>query len=203
MRPVQRPNPALDHWFATEILPSEAALNRYIRRVWSNPADVAELRQEIYVRVYQSALQARPELPKSFLFATARNLLSDRIRRGRVISIDYTQDLDALIVLIDEVSPERRLTARQQLNHLMQCLDRLPSRSRDAIWLRRIEGLSQREAAQRLGILEKTLAGYLSRGLDTLARYVLSDEAPEPSTDGASVKSRTPAAMEHDERTAD
>ncbi len=181
MHGVSQPHTEVDQWFAAEIFPLEAALNRYIRRIWSNPADIADLRQEIYIRVYESALKARPERPKPLLFAIARNLLSDRIRRGRIISIEYTQDLEVLNLPVDEVSPERQFTTRQQLQRLLDCLDRLPDRSREAIWLRRIEGLSEREVAQQLGIMEKTVAGYLSRGLDLLARYILSDDPLDAS----------------------
>lgn len=177
MHEAPRPNPEIDRWFAAEILPHEAALNRYIRRVWSRPEDVADLRQEIYVRIYQSALRVRPSVPKAFLFTTARNLLSDRIRHGRVVSIDYTQDLEALNVLVDELTPDRRTSARQELRRLSDAFDKLSDQMRDIIWLRRIEGLSQHEAARRLGIKEKTLAGYLSKGLRKLARHVLGDDS--------------------------
>lgn len=183
MHPAIGPNADLDQWFAAEILPYEAALTRYIRKVWSDPADVADLRQDIYIRVYENALKARPQTPRFFLFRIARNLLSDRIRHGRIISIDYTHDMDALNVLVDEVSPEQRVSARQQLGRVLQCVDALPERSREVIWMRRVQGLSQREAAERLGIMEKTLAGYLSRGLDMLTRYVLADEPRETTTD--------------------
>lgn len=167
-------NSELDEWFAAEILPHEAALMRYLRRVCSNPADVLDLRQDVYIRIYESAAQAqkRPQLPKAFLFATARNLMTDRIRRGRIVSIDYTQDLDALNVLIDDVSPEQRLSARQELGRLAEALDGLSDSCRDVIWLRRVEGLSQREAAQRLGMLEGTLESHLCRGLRALANAV-------------------------------
>lgn len=171
------PNPDIDRWFIAEILPLEGALTRYIRRVWSKPTDVADLRQDIYIRVYRSALESGlPRLPKAFLFTTARNLLTDRIRRGRVIHIDYTQDLDSLNVLVDELSPEQRLSARQELAKLTEALDRLPARTREVIWLRRVEGLSQKDAAARLGMQEMTLAGYLSKGLRALARTVLGDD---------------------------
>src|SRR5690242_7937239 len=109
MSPVRRPDSDLDRWFAAEILPHEPALMRYLRRVWLNVADIPDLRQDIYLRIYQTAAQAYPHRPRQFLFATAKNLLCDRMRHSRVISIDYTQDLDGLNVLMDELSPERRL----------------------------------------------------------------------------------------------
>jgi len=163
---------ALDQWFVTEILPHEAALLRYLYRVWSNRSEVPDLRQEIYVRVYESAGRDLPQMPKAFLFATARNLLTDRVRRERIVSIDYTPDLEVLNVLVDEISPEHRLSSRQELRRLADALDSLSDRCRAAIWLRRVEGLSQREAAQRLGIEEGALEGYMSRGVRALTRAV-------------------------------
>jgi RNA polymerase sigma factor (sigma-70 family) len=162
----------LDHWFATEILPHEAALERYLNRVWANRADVPDLRQEVYVRVYESAARGLPSMPRAFLFATARNLMTDRLRRERIVSIDYTQDVEALNVLIDEVSPEQKLSARQELRRLSDALDGLSDACRSVIWLRRVEGLSQREAAERLGLSEGALEGHLSRGVRALAKVV-------------------------------
>lgn len=168
----------LDRWFAAEILCHEAALTRYLRRVWRSPAEVPDFRQEVYVRVYESAAKALPTAPKSFLFATARNLIADRVRRERVVSIDYTQDLDAWNVLADELSPEQRLSARQELTRLAAALDELPDACREVIWLRRVEGLSQKEAAERLGIPEGTLESHLCRGVRTLMKSLLGS-APD------------------------
>jgi len=172
-------NSALDHWFATEILPHEAALTRYLRRVWSNQAEVPDFRQEIYIRVYESAVTTRPTAPKAFLFTTARNLIADKVRRERVVSIDYTQDLDSLNVLVDELSPEQRLSARQELRRLSVAFDELSDNCRDVIWLRRVEGISQREAAERLGMPEGTVESHLCRGLRTLMKAVFGYEKTE------------------------
>jgi RNA polymerase sigma-70 factor (ECF subfamily) len=170
-------NRELDLWFAAEILPLEAALTRYLRRVWTHEADIADLRQDIYVRIYQSAARQRPYSPKSFLFATARNLLADRVRRTRIVSIDYTQDLDSLNVLVDKITPEERLSARQDLRRLSEALDALPDDCRNVIWLRRVEGLSQQEAAMRLDMKEGTLESHLSRGVRALAQAVFGHGA--------------------------
>jgi RNA polymerase sigma-70 factor (ECF subfamily) len=163
----------LDRWFAREILVHEAALTRYLQRSRQRPNEVPDLRQEIYVRVYESAAKALPTSPKAFLFQTARNLIVDRVRRERIVSIDYTQDLDALNVLIDEISPEQRLSARQELKRLSTALDQLSDDCRSVIWLRRVEGLSQREAAERLRLPEGTLESHLCRGIRALMKVLL------------------------------
>jgi RNA polymerase sigma factor (sigma-70 family) len=161
---------SLDNWFITQILPHEGALMRYLGRVWRNRAEHADLRQEIYARIFESAGKRLPDSPKNFLFVTARNLLADRARRERVVSIDYTEDLEALNVLADEISPEQRVSARQDLRRLADAFDSLSAMSRAVIWLRRVDGLSQRETAEQLGISERSLGGFLARGMKALAK---------------------------------
>lgn len=171
------PDSAVDLWFETEILPYEGLLTRYLKRVWANASDLPDLRQEIYVRVYESAAQNLPASPRAFLLATARNLIVDRVRRERIVSIDFTQDFESLNVLVDDLSPEQRLSARQELRCLSEALDQLSEDCRSVIWLRRVEGLSQREVAARLGMQEGTVASHLSRGLRTLTKVVFGNAA--------------------------
>jgi RNA polymerase sigma-70 factor (ECF subfamily) len=162
---------SLDNWFIREILVHERALMRYLLRSWYRRDEIHDLRQDIYVRVYEAAAKARPAMPKSFMFTTARHLMTDRLRRARVVSIDAVGDLDALNVLIDEISPERRLSARQELKQLTDAFDRLPDRCREVVWLRRVEELSQKEVALRMGIGEKTVEKQIAKGMRLIADY--------------------------------
>lgn len=161
----------LDAWFTREILVHEDALVRYLQRAWRDRDETHDLRQETYARVYEAAGRQLPASPKSFLFATARHLMTDRLRRGRVVSIETMGDLDALNVLVDEVSPERRLDARQVLKQLAEAFDRLPGRCREVVWLRRVEELSQKEVAVRLGISQKTVEKHVAKGVRLIAEH--------------------------------
>ena len=162
---------SLDDWFAREILVHEGALVAFLHRAWPNRAEIHDLRQEAYVRVYEAAGKSRPTAPRAFLFTTARHLITDRLRRGRVVSIEPVGDLEALNVLIDEVSPERRLDAHQILHRLAAAFDRLPPRCREVVWLRRVEELPQKEVAARLGISEKTVEKQVAKGVRLMAGY--------------------------------
>jgi RNA polymerase sigma factor (sigma-70 family) len=162
----------LDLWFAAEILPLEGTLVRYLSRVWPDPAEVPDLRQDIYVRVYESARRGFPHSPRAYLFKTARNLMADRVRRARIVHIDSNQDFEVLNVLIDEISPERRLAARQELQSLAQAFDALSDKCRSVVWLRRVEGLSQQETARRLGMREGAVESQLGRAVRILALAV-------------------------------
>src|SRR3546814_8087206 len=89
---------SLDDWFAREILVHEGALESFLRRAWPNRDEIHDLRQEAYVRVYEAAARSRPTTPRAFLFTTARHLVTDRLRRGRVVrSEEHTSELQSLM----------------------------------------------------------------------------------------------------------
>jgi len=73
------------------------------------------------------------------------------------VTIDLLEDLDSLNVLIEEQTPERRETGRQQLERLSLLIQRLPDRCRDVVWMRRVEDLPQKVIAKRLEIAEATV----------------------------------------------
>lgn len=165
-----------DAWFAREILVHEEALVHFLRRCWPHREEIHDLRQEVYVRVYEAAGKSVPTAPKSFLFATARHLMTDRLRRSRVVSIETVGDFESINVLIDEVSPERWCGGRQVLKRLADAFDRLPDRCREVIWLRRVEELPQKEVASRLGISEKTVEKHVAKGMRLLADHFHGDD---------------------------
>ena len=172
----------LDRWFIDHILVHEAALMRYLLRRWPQRDEVVDLRQELYARVYEAAGRTRPDAPKAFLFATARHLMTDRLRRSRVVSIEPVGDFESSnVYLIDEVSPERWTGTFQALKRVMEALDRLPDRCREVVWLRRVEELPQKAVAARLGISEKTVEKHLAKGMRLIADHLYGgDDAHAP-----------------------
>jgi RNA polymerase sigma factor (sigma-70 family) len=175
----------LDRWFIREIVAHEAALMRYLARCWSDRTEIRDIRQECYIRVYESAAKSKPLSPKSFLFQTARHLMVDHLRRRRVVSIESVEDLDALNVPADELSPERRLSGLQDLRHLSYAFDQLPEKCREVVWLRKVQGLSQREVGAKLHIAETTVEKHMARGIRLLARFLFNGEAARKSKGAA------------------
>jgi RNA polymerase sigma-70 factor (ECF subfamily) len=190
---------SLDAWFAREILSHEAALVRYLMRTWFARDEIHDLRQETYLRVYEAAAKSRPHSAKAFLFATARHLIADRVRRKRVVSIESGWDFDALDVLIDEISPERCTGAHQELSTLAHAFDLLPPRCREVVWMRRVEERSQKEVAAQLGIgeamVEKHIAKAMRRLADALFGSQFSEEpqgeTPNPVREDQHVRQHT------------
>lgn len=162
--------PELHDWFVNEVLPLEAALIQYLQHNWRDNSNVADMVQEIYVRVFEAARREIPASTKSFVFTTARNLLVDRVRHQKVIPLEAVENLEALGVAADSPSPDEQVIAREELRRVQAALDHLPDRSREAFVLYHIEGLSRPEIALRMGISEITVTWHLNTGVRALAR---------------------------------
>lgn len=158
----------LKAWFVREVLPLEADLVRFLRRHGHAGCDINDLRQEVWLRAYESARMQLPQSTRPFLFAIARNVLVDQYRRAKVSPIDRIPDFDFGEIPSDEPWSDRSMIARDELQRLYAALDRLPPRCREAVVLRRVDQLSRREIAARMGIAEKTVKRHLNDGLRLL-----------------------------------
>lgn len=167
--------PGLEAWFVDEVLPLEVALMQFLRRSGRNAHEIADLRQEIYLRVCEAAKQKVPNPVRPFVFAIARNLLIDKMRQNQIVPIDAVSDLEALNVAADVPGPDRNVLARDELRRVRSALEDLPPRAREVVVLRRIEGLSRREIAQRMGITEKTVSEHLTNGVRALANLLYAE----------------------------
>jgi RNA polymerase sigma-70 factor (ECF subfamily) len=173
-------SPAED-WFVREVLPLEAALMQFLQHNWRNKADIADLRQDVYVQVFDAAHTKIPDNAKAFVFQTARNLLINRLKREHIVPIEAVADVEALNAAIETPGPERNTIARDELRRLQAALDRLPPRCREAVVLGRIEGLSGREIAARMGITEQAVSAHLINGVRALVNEIYGDDRRRPS----------------------
>jgi RNA polymerase sigma factor (sigma-70 family) len=164
-------------WFVRDVLPLEAILMRFLQRNCRNPSDVEDVRQEVYAHVLRAAENKLPERTKPFLFATARNVLIDRLRRENVIPIEIAADLDLTLIPTDEPGPERSAIARETLRRLQLALNDLPPRYREALILKRVEGLSLQEISRRMGIPEQVVSNYVRRGVFALADQLYGEQS--------------------------
>ena len=141
---------------------------QYLRVNWRKSDDILDIKQDVYVRVLESASELLPQTARSFLFTVARNIIIDRYRRERIVPIEGVADLEATMVPSAEPGPDRRAIARDELRHLQASLDLLPPRARQALLLKRVEGLSRKEIALRMGILESTVNRHLYDAVNLL-----------------------------------
>lgn len=169
------PTSEVEAWFVLRVLPLESSLMRYLQGSCRNSAEAADLRQDVYANVIAAAQREIPTHTRAFVFTTAKNLLMSRLRHERIVSIDTVSDLDELGLAAEEPDQDRTLIAREELRRVREAIQKLPPRSREAVILRRIEGLSGREIAQRMGISESAVSRYVDNAIRTLSNLLYSD----------------------------
>lgn len=164
-------------WFVREVLPLEAILVHYLHHNWRNAGDIADLRQEVYLRVCAAAREGIPANTKSFVLTTARNLLIDLVKHNRVVPIEAVADVEALAIPFDAAGPERSAVSRDELRRLQAALDRLPPRAREAFTLAYVEELTPQEIAARMSVSRAMVSKHLANGLRLLADMLYGEPA--------------------------
>ncbi len=132
----------------------------------SDPELSRELIQEVFTRAFARRARraydgVRPYRP--YLLRIARNLMIDRVRakRGQLESLDPVGDIDRIIEsdapFIEAREVESALDQKRRFEVTARYVASLDEGARGLVQLRYEEGLSQVEAAKRLGLSRKQL----------------------------------------------
>ncbi len=154
------------------LLPQRSALRRFIRRFVRVSSDAEDIVQEAYLRLLERPPPERDgkTLP-NYLFVVARNLAADSGRRS---ARENRRDaaLRAFVAQLDESEPggEELIFVEQAGEQLRRALWELPERTRATFLLHRLEGLTHREVAARLGVTVRTVERNVALALAHLKR---------------------------------
>ena len=161
---MDSPQSDTTRWFAAELAPHEAALRAYLHGI-ARPADIDDLVQETYARLLRARERGPIEHPRGLLFATARNAARDLLRRRATAQTFPIAEIDESRVFDDAPGIAEIVSRRQETDLLTAAIAELPPRCREILVLRKLENLSHREIARRLGIAEHTVEAQLTKAL--------------------------------------
>lgn len=165
-RPVSEERTA---WLIRYILPFEAALRMWLKGRAIGSLEIDDVVQETYAKLAELESVDAIQNPKSYTFQVAFSIIVDHLRRSQIVSIQTGADVETLASMIEGPSLERLLSDRDELRHVASAIGRLPDQCREAFVMRRVQGLSQREIAQRLKISENIVEKHISRAIRQLA----------------------------------
>ncbi len=152
-------------WFKEEVRPHERELRAFLQRRFPTIGDVDDVVQETYARLLRAREVGTATLTRAYLFVIARNVALDLVRRQRTVSLEGLGDFGQLSVVEERPDAAEALSHEQELQLLAAAMEALPPRCREILTLRRLQGLSHRAIAERLGIAEGTVNAQLAIGL--------------------------------------
>lgn len=150
-------------------------LTNFLTRRLRCPEIAADLTHETYLRIYQSALRDPPDNARALAFRIAINLANDYQRKVKVrerFAVDADLNSVAGNMDLNSPGPERNVIAQQRLDALQNALDELESECRTAFLLHSIDGLTQAEIGERLGVSRSKVARLIVKALSHLALRV-------------------------------
>ncbi len=178
-------------WLAEHVLPCEPGLRDWLRRRLSLRQDVDDVVQETYAILAAMADVSHIQQPRAYVYSAAHSVVLQQLRRAQVVSIEAVAEIDRVAIVGDEISPERLASSRQELARIGALIDGLPEKCREAFVLRRVEGYSQREIAQRMQISENTVEKHICKGIRVLMDSMkrddtgMQDDKERPAAQGA------------------
>jgi RNA polymerase sigma factor (sigma-70 family) len=165
------PRAELDSWFRNEVQPHETELRRFLAG-YAPAEDIDDLVQETYVRLLRSRGQRPLFHLRAMLLAIGRNAALDLFRRRRTVSITAVGEIEALDVFDSGPGAPEIVSLRQENLLLEDAIRDLPDRCRAVLILRRIEGLSHREIADRLQISVKTVEAQITKAIQRCTAHL-------------------------------
>ncbi len=159
-----------------------APLRRYLSRLLGSAPEAQDVAHDAYVRVYPAVSRQEARKPEALLYVTARRLAINRLRR-RSISPVAPEGPSFQTAASGAPGVEQQVMARQELRLLQTAIAELPEGCRTVLLLRKVELLSHREIAERLGIAVSTVEKQHARALRLLKAAMPAECAPQAGAD--------------------
>jgi len=154
----------------------------WLSRARVSPEDIDELIQEAYCRLAMLESVDHIDRADAYFFSIARNLLLRNVKRARIVPIDRVAEIEAWSA-DDAPSPERQAGGRLEYERVLGLIAKLPERCREIVRMRRIEGLSQKEIAARMGVTEKVVEKQVWQGVRAIqAALAAGDVTASPAS---------------------
>ena len=160
-------------WFAAEVHLHDSSLRSYLSRAFPRVREsVDDLIQESYLRIWKARAVRPIESGRRFLFRIARNVALDLIRRGRASPVDSLSRIEELSLIDDRCDAADEAGRRERVELLAGAIASLPDRCREVFILHKLQELSRKEVAARLGLSERTVGVHTDRAVKRCAAYL-------------------------------
>jgi RNA polymerase sigma-70 factor (ECF subfamily) len=132
------------------------------------PDEAEDVTADIFTRVWSRRHQynVRTGAPATWLWAIARNVVTDQLRRRQWAQIGLSEELAG------SDDPSAEVARKEEWRRLQMAMDRLPAVDQEIIALRFGAGHTNRSIAGMIGLSEANVAQRLRRGLRKMRTYL-------------------------------
>ncbi|OHA33555.1 MAG: hypothetical protein A2928_01585 [Candidatus Taylorbacteria bacterium RIFCSPLOWO2_01_FULL_45_15b] len=122
-----------------------------------------DLVQETFTKCWEYISQGKEvKNLKAFIYKIANNLIIDEYRKKKSISLDFLREGGFDAVAKDE---DNRIVENAERENVSKIIDRLPSKYRDVVTMRYVDGLTPGEIARVIGETENTVSVRINRSI--------------------------------------
>jgi len=148
------------------LLMERPSLLRLAERIVRDKPMAEDVTQSLWLKVQGIADDPPIANRRAYLFRLATNMAIDRLKAMRRQNALFVPDDFAEQVADDMPLPEKVLLDREALDQVRGAIEELSPRCREVLHLRRAEGLTSVEIAQRLGISRQMVTRYIAQAVE-------------------------------------
>lgn len=138
-----------------------------VNHMLRDEASSKDLVQDLFTSIWENPSNIREDANLAgYLYIASRNRVLKLIQKGKVKS-DYLTELGKYAIEASEEMLEK-LDERELMIMLLKEMEKLPERMKEVFQLSRIQDLSHREIAEKLGISESTVKKQVQNALRIL-----------------------------------
>lgn len=149
-------------------------LRPFVARRLADPSELGDVMQDIYLRIQRGLPKLRDaERFGPWVYQVARSALADhgRARQRQPLPVGDPTAVDLPAPPPDE---EDSVAERELATHLAVFVAALPSPYREAVTLTELQGMTQKEAAEMLGISLSGMKSRVQRGRQQIREMLLA-----------------------------
>ncbi len=148
--------------FNTSVVPMNARLFRYAYRFLEDRDDAQDAVQEVFVKLWKMRDQMTEVINiEAFAVRITRNYCLDKIKTKHTVSLDVNEYFKDRIS--DMSDPQEQLVKSDTMKELGRLVQELPEPQRSVLRLRDVEGYSNEEVGEILGLTPGNVRVVLSR----------------------------------------
>lgn len=153
------------NWLAEVLVRYEKPLLKHAYGICSDRELSRDAVQETFFRLIRTREKGMPENLTAWLFTVCRNVLTDHIRRQKVVQFGWD-----LPEMEDETSssPDHQMARGEREERLAAMVAELPERERELVRLKFQVGLSYKEIEELTGISQGNIGYFLHRAVKDL-----------------------------------